>query len=500
MKTKNIFLTAISALFIFAACSEEKIIDEPGISGKGDLVIELSPSSVITKAADTNAGYAYATEQELNVEDCWIFVFDGEKRIKSQYFAKADLLATDNNYVDNPGPNGGSQTYKKGYKVTLKGLNHGTYDFWVVANPTESNAAYGSCQSLSALKGIIEGGDTYKAAFADKADQLVKVGNKSAKFDANTAANPIQIPLTQLAARVELKVRVDIPRKLIEGKYEYPDLGANNGVLTVAQLEKLFPGGMPKNESTNATELNEKDANGKYKYTYFGHRVTTTSTPKSAKPGKLNVIKNTRYQGFLLDEIRLKVENIRIVSELVPNQIEVEDQLGEGSFNPKESISTTYSFKFYTYTKKDLKISLTGKLCDTEYTVTQKGIVNDCMFVNDKNPSELVGLIKNGNIQEGQILSFVGGNGWGNNGVGVMLCNEETWVAVDEEMKEIHKPIGNSKPYSSGSVSLKPDGGFKVGNMYEASLLIQSVPTTGTLNVVIDGIKEYESDIKFEFN
>ena len=72
MKTKNIFLTAISALFIFAACTEEKIIDEPGVSGKGDLVIELSPSSVITKAAATNEGYVYATEEELNVEDCWI--------------------------------------------------------------------------------------------------------------------------------------------------------------------------------------------------------------------------------------------------------------------------------------------------------------------------------------------------------------------------------------------------------------------------------------------
>ena len=74
MKTKNIFLTAISALFIFAACTEEKIIDEPGVSGKGDLVIELSPSSVITKAAATNEGYVYATEEELNVEDCWIFL------------------------------------------------------------------------------------------------------------------------------------------------------------------------------------------------------------------------------------------------------------------------------------------------------------------------------------------------------------------------------------------------------------------------------------------
>ena len=32
MKTKNIFLTAISALFIFAACTEEKIIKiKPGV-------------------------------------------------------------------------------------------------------------------------------------------------------------------------------------------------------------------------------------------------------------------------------------------------------------------------------------------------------------------------------------------------------------------------------------------------------------------------------------
>ena len=84
MKTKNIFLTAISALFIFAACTEEKIIDEPGVSGKGDLVIELSPSSVITKAAAENKGYVYATEEELNVEDCWIFVFGENKKYIDQ--------------------------------------------------------------------------------------------------------------------------------------------------------------------------------------------------------------------------------------------------------------------------------------------------------------------------------------------------------------------------------------------------------------------------------
>ena len=475
MKTKNIFLTAISALFIFAACTEEKIIDAPGVSGKGDLVIELSPSSVITKAAAEDKGYVYATEEELNVEDCWIFVFgENEKYITSQYFSVDALLETKNEYVDTPAPNGGSQTYKKGYTITLTGLDYGTYDFWVVANT--ANDAYQSCQSLDALKEIIEGGDSYQTAFAEKADQLVKVGNKSATFDVTTVASPIQIPLTQLAARVELKVRVDIPRQLLEGKYEYPDLGSTSGVLTEAQLEKLFPDGkIPGGVRTNAQELSERDSNGKLKYTYFGHPVTTTSTPKSAHPGALSVIKKTKYKGFLLKEIKLVVEDIRIKSELVPNKEEFEGQLGIASFDPNEDVSTTYSFKFYTYTKEDLKINLTGNLYDAEYQVSQKGKVEDCMFVNDKAPSELVAQINSGNIKEGETLHFTGGNGWGD------------------------KIEGEVKHYSSGSVTLKPEGGFQVGNMYEASALIQSVPATGSLNIVIENI-QFGGEINFGFN
>lgn len=509
MKTKNIFLTAISALFIFAACSEEKIIDEPGISGKGDLVIELSPSSVITKAADTNAGYAHATEQELNVEDCWIFVFDKDNGgyITSQYFSGAGLSATDNSYVDNPGPNGESQTYKKGYKVTLSGLNYGEYDFWVVANPTETNTAYGSCQSLSALKGIIEGGNTYKAAFADKADQLVKVGNKSAKFDANTAANPIQIPLTQLAARLELKVRVDIPRQLIGGEYEYPDLqGSQNGVLTQTELNALYRKyygiDMPSNERITNSDL-MKEVDGKYVYTYFGHQVRNDTDKKLACVSfnkKMKVVKNTRYDGYLLDDIRLSVGDIRIKSELVPVQV-VNEQLDGNIFNPiVDQISTTYLFKFYTYTKEDLTISLTGNLKKASYQVSQEGTLDNCMFVNDKNPGSLVDQINKNGVQEGEILYFSGGPGWGSEVVGVLLCNEDAWVAVDEGVEGNPTFSGEIKDYSSDPVTLQPNGGFKVGNMYEASLLIQSVPTTGTLNVMIDGIKEYESEIKFEFN
>ena len=61
--------------------------------------------------------------------------------------------------------------------------------FWVVANPTEANDAYKSCQSLDALKEIIEGGDSLSSCICRmKANQLVKVGNKSATFDVTTVA------------------------------------------------------------------------------------------------------------------------------------------------------------------------------------------------------------------------------------------------------------------------------------------------------------------------
>ena len=502
MKTKNIFLTAISALFIFAACTEEKIMDEPGVSGKGDLVIELSPSSVITKAAAEDKGYVYATEEELNVEDCWIFVFgENEKYITSQYFSGDALSETENEYVDTPAPNGGSQTYKKGYTITLTGLDYGTYDFWVVANPTEANEAYKSCQSLDALKEIIEGGDSYQTAFAEKANQLVKVGNKSATFNLTTVASPIQIPLTQLAARVELKVRVDIPRQLKGGEYVYEVFPNANGVLTNAEIDKLT-GSHIRNEDVINSDLQRKDGNDNYLYTYFGHPVTISGGSKVKAirvDNALKVTKQTMYSGYLLDNIKLTVDNIRIKSELDPLSVVVDQQLGSSVFNPlADEISTTYLFKFYTYTKDDLTISLSGELQKAEYSVSQMGTLDNAMFVNDKDLA-LVKKINKGDVEDGEVLTFAGGSGWGNAATGVLLCNQDAWTAVDEEITGEPVLEGEPKAYSSGSITLKPEGGFQVGNMYEASALIQSVPATGSLNIVIENIQS-GGEIKFGFN
>ena len=155
-------------------------------------------------------------------------------------------------------------------------------------------------------------------------------------------------------------------------------------------------------------------------------------------------------------------------------------------------------FKFYTYTKDDLTISLSGELQKAEYSVSQMGTLDNAMFVNDKDLA-LVKKINKGDVEDGEVLTFAGGGGWGNAATGVLLCNQDAWTAVDEEITGEPVLEGEPKAYSSGSITLKPEGGFQVGNMYEASALIQSVPATGSLNIVIENIQS-GGEIKFGFN
>ena len=92
----------------------------------------------------------------------------------------------------------------------------------------------------------------------------------------------------------------------------------------------------------------------------------------------MKVTKQTMYSGYLLDNIKLTVDNIRIKSELDPLSVVVDQQLGSSVFNPlADEISTTYLFKFYTYTKDDLTISLSGELQKAEYSVSQMGTLDN---------------------------------------------------------------------------------------------------------------------------
>ena len=125
----------------------------------------------------------------------------------------------------------------------------------------------------------------------------------------------------------------------------------------------------------------------------------------------LKVTKQTTYSGYLLDNIELTVDDIRIKSELDPLSVVV-GQLDGSVFKPlADEISTTYLFKFYTYTKDDLTISLSGELQKAKYSVSQMGTLDNAMFVNDKDLA-LVKKINKGDVKDGEVLTFGGGGGW----------------------------------------------------------------------------------------
>ncbi|WFE86726.1 FimB/Mfa2 family fimbrial subunit [Parabacteroides chongii] len=196
MKSKNIFLTIAFSLLVFGACTEEEIIDAPDVQGKGDLVLELSSSSIqtddITKAASKDESLA-PIDNEKNVKDVYVFVFDQSGKIvgSPNYFNFGSTKA-----------NGTSSANKT---VVIEALDFGRYDFWAVANPTKDD--YTNCKNLTSLQKIIEGVESYNEAFS--ADALVKVGSKT-NVDFKGGANSVQIKMTQLSARVEVAFKLGL--------------------------------------------------------------------------------------------------------------------------------------------------------------------------------------------------------------------------------------------------------------------------------------------------
>lgn len=487
MKTKNIFLTAISALFIFAACTEEKIIDEPGVSGKGDLVIELSPSSVITKAAATDKGYDYATEEELNVDDCWIFVVQGNTIKARQYFSSP--TQTGGPYEDK---------YTKGYQVTLNGLDYGTYDFWVVANPTgdADDSRYTTCVNLDELKKVIEGSTTYDGAFPSPS-QLIKVGKKELfNFQGNNSDNKIIVPLTQLAAKVQLKIEVELKREQTGAYYEYYDKNwgilSDDGLLDYNDLVEIL--GKPDLGPNHGDDITSDMVKG---YKYFDFDIALPGKSKGFSDVIINVKKVLIYKGYALQDLNLKVNGIRVNSQIgFPSSLDYETPNYVDNIIECGNI-ISYICSFYTYGKKSLDVQLMGNLLNGKFLYEQKGISSG-IILNDAKSGNVKG-IKEGTITYPQTKVLTFDNGW--------QGNTSTWSAVlvtNEENLELNGdvvPIGEDVKTTSydQTAILVPDNGFINGHYYEGTIRIKSAPVSGQMTVEVDQFKDFGT-IDFGFN
>ena len=492
MKSKNIFLTIAFALFLFGACTEEQIIDGPEVLPKGSITLKLASSTDMTKTADVKDGYQYATEEELTVGNCWVFVVDGDEIVKRQYFAKPQEIVPSDKYEGK---------YSKGYSVTIDDLNYSkpeqTYVFWVIGNPNSNNfSEYEGCKTLGQLKIIVEGEKnsqtaSYGNVFADPT-KLVKVGYSSpVSFNAQNTKT-VQVPMTQLAARVSLTFNVTLEREYQGDSYEYYFNGkpiGSNGLLDYNALNAIIPGVGP----SHGTSLTDNQVSS-YKYGNFSLKFLSGKS-KGFVVNEMGIKRITKYKGYALSDLSIAINGIRLNAQ-VGNPLNLDYNTQGPIYKDKtfEGINMiSYTCKFYTYGTKSLNITLNGKVLDGTFSYEQEGtssgyIISDADGINCKK-------LKEGTATDP--LEFP--NGWQGNiseFKGVLISNKEDFK-LNGEVKPIDGSYSEST-YNPSTFPLTPDNGFRDGYYYEGNVIISSVPVEGNLSVEIEPIKECKVSFGFD--
>lgn len=494
MKSNNIFLAIAFFLLTFVACTEEKEIDGPGSLGKGDIMLNMASSINITKAgnADEEHGYTYATDEELTIGNCWVFVVAGENIIKSTYFSKPQEISNETY----------EGKYTKGYSVTISDLDYSKsgqkYVFGVIANPTEENySIYEECTTLEQLKAVIEGEKnpetaSYSNVFADPT-KLVKVGfSEPISFDRQTTT--VQVGMTQLAARVSLTFDVKLERKYKGESYEYYFKGetiGNNGILDYKALKKVNPDAA-NNTGTDLTEEKVKS----YKYGNFNLTFGKSGKSKGFKVDKMEVKRITQYYGYALSDLNISINGIRLNAQIGEplnlNYTNPAPIYKEKTINGINTI--TYICTFYTYGTKELNITLAGNILYGDFYYEQEGFSSG-YIINDADGKNCKAL-KAGTAASPLDFS----NGWQGNiekFEGVLISNKED-LELNGEVKSISGGNQVEKPYNPSSFLLKPKNGFRDGFYYDGIINITTVPINGVLSVEIESIKEHE--VSFDFN
>lgn len=205
---KNILLTGFLALLAFAACTEDKLIDEQPME-TGTVSISFSTEGVETKAIDAGGNYEYATAEELYINEIFVSIFKKEGNEWKYLTSKSGILG-DGSFV-------GDQS-SGSFKLTGLTLPLNT-DLKVVAiaNPLAGKAAsYAKMDynTLSAEKVAYSATLGEGGYYTFDPRTLIKVGEQDMRFTANNGAisGGEDVHLKQLAAKVGLDLKVDLPK------------------------------------------------------------------------------------------------------------------------------------------------------------------------------------------------------------------------------------------------------------------------------------------------
>lgn len=174
-------------IFLLSSCVNDDLDNSQ--CGQGETILSLSISSdpTITKAGEATIS---ASAQEQTINSLLVAIFPevstgvyGNATVT--YGSTSNLSFTDNNGI-------------KTYKITGLVAKIGNAKILLIANP---KADYSACQTWNQFKAITE---TVTSGTSFSANDLVKVGVWTGSIVAGQ--NPINIPLSQLAARVDIKI------------------------------------------------------------------------------------------------------------------------------------------------------------------------------------------------------------------------------------------------------------------------------------------------------
>ena len=205
MKIRNI-LSVLFVGLLFTSCNSEEEVQRGNEDGRDisfSMTLTLGEVTAMTKAGgDIAEGYTYSTEDEVKVNNVVVAIFNEANGTVGECLEYKSVA------FDGGIPNSTVTIDGKtliAYKIDNIQAKTGKVRIVAIANSThyEDWARLGTTtyENLKGLSETVSGG-TFDAS------NLVKVGELAA-YDLNTAVTSISVPMTQLAARIDMKFTVD---------------------------------------------------------------------------------------------------------------------------------------------------------------------------------------------------------------------------------------------------------------------------------------------------
>lgn len=192
MKIQNSLLSMGLAIALLASCSTEDIIDGPRATD-GPVSVVFYRTAMQTKA-DQAGNYEYATDQELNIKNYTIAVFEGTVLSEDAVCIK---LVSGNTAGASTTVDAAGNTVTA-YSVSLTDLPaERNLQFLLIANATTVPSQTYVGKRYGEFKRLTETTSSFQA------DALVKVGTAPARFEVSATPQEVKIPLTQLSARLD---------------------------------------------------------------------------------------------------------------------------------------------------------------------------------------------------------------------------------------------------------------------------------------------------------